>query len=119
MRKENSEFKTKFISEPGSYLHNADYFAFVELKDYACYCIADGIDTDEKRESAKAAVTAVITAFSEDPGISKNKLKQYMMTARHALLEEAREMRLEASIVIVISDYKNVRWHMQVIQGWC
>ena len=41
MRKENSEFKTKFISEPGSYLHNADYFAFVELKDYACYCIAD------------------------------------------------------------------------------
>ena len=110
MRKENSEFKTKFISEPGSYLHNADYFAFVELKDYACYCIADGIDTDEKRESAKAAVTAVITAFSEDPGISKNKLKQYMMTAHHALLEEAREMRLEASIVIVISDYKNVRW---------
>ena len=110
MRKENSEFKTKFISEPGSYLHNADYFAFVELKDYACYCIADGIDTDEKRESAKAAVTAVITAFSEDPGISKNKLKQYMMTAHHALLDEAKEMRLEASMVVVISDYKNVRW---------
>lgn len=110
MRKENSEFKTKFISEPGSYLHNADYFAFVELKDYACYCIADGIDTDEKRESAKAAVTAVITAFSEDPGISKSKLKQYMMTAHHALLDEAKEMRLEASMVVVISDYKNVRW---------
>lgn len=110
MRKENSEFKTKFISEPGSYLHNADYFAFVELKDYACYCIADGIDTDEKRESARTAVTAVITTFSEDPGISKSKLRQYMMTAHHALLEEAREMRLEASIVIVISDYKNVRW---------
>ena len=50
MRKENSEFKTKFISEPGSYLHNADYFAFVELKDYACYCIADGIDTDELQQ---------------------------------------------------------------------
>lgn len=110
MRKENSEFKTKFISEPGSYLHNTDYFAFVELKDYACYCIADGIDTDEKRESARTAVTAVITTFSEDPGISKSKLRQYMMTAHHALLEEAREMRLEASIVIVISDYKNVRW---------
>ena len=59
MRKENSEFKTKFISEPGSYLHNADYFAFVELKDYACYCIADGIDTDEK-----AVITAVTAAFA-------------------------------------------------------
>lgn len=110
MRKENSEFKTKFISEPGSYLHNADYFAFVELKDYACYCIADGIDTDEKRESAKVAVTAVITAFSEDPGMSKSKLKQYLVTAHHALHEEAREMRLEASMVIVVSDYRSVRW---------
>ena len=45
MRKENATFKTKFISESGSYLINSDYFAFVELKDYACYCIADGIDT--------------------------------------------------------------------------
>ena len=33
-----------------------------------------------------------------------------LYTSHHALLEEAREMRLEASIVIVISDYKNVRW---------
>ena len=43
MRKENASFETKFISEAGSYLNNADYFAFVELKDYACYVIADGI----------------------------------------------------------------------------
>ena len=50
MRKENSEFKTKFISESGSYLRNADYFAFVELENYACYCVADGIDTDEKQD---------------------------------------------------------------------
>ena len=56
MRKENSDFNTKFISEAGSYLVNADYFAFVELKDYACYVIADGIDLDEKKESAKLAV---------------------------------------------------------------
>lgn len=110
MRKENSEFKTKFISESGSYLRNADYFAFVELKDYACYCVADGIDTDEKRESAKLAVTAIITAFSEDPGMSGNKLKQYLNMAHHTLHQEAQEIRLEASIVIVVTDYKNVRW---------
>ena len=110
MRKENSEFKTKFISESGSYLRNADYFAFVELENYACYCVADGIDTDEKQESAKLAVTAVITAFSEDPGISKNKIKQYIHVAHQTLLSEARETRLEASIVIVLTDYKNIRW---------
>ena len=37
MRKENSVFRTKFISEPGSYIKNQDYFAFVELADFACY----------------------------------------------------------------------------------
>ena len=30
MRKENSTIQTKFISEPGSYLYNADYFLFSE-----------------------------------------------------------------------------------------
>lgn len=110
MRKENSEFKTKFISESGSYLRNADYFAFVELKDYACYCVADGIDTDDKMESAKLAITAVITHFSEDPGMSKGKIRQYLQIAHNTLLSEAREIRLEASIAIIVTDYKNVRW---------
>lgn len=65
MRKENSEFKTKFISEPGSYLHNADYFAFVELKDYACYCIADGIDTDEKGKAQKQQLQQLLPLFQK------------------------------------------------------
>lgn len=110
MRKENASFNTKFISESGSYLVNSDYFAFVELKDYACYCIADGIDTDERKESAKLAITTVITRFSENPGMSAGKLKGYMKAAHKMLLEEAGEMRLEASIVILLTDYKKAMW---------
>ncbi|MBA8895164.1 hypothetical protein B0I61_000503 [Clostridium saccharobutylicum] len=41
MRKLNSKFETSFISEEGTYLQNKDYFAFVELDNYACYVIAD------------------------------------------------------------------------------
>lgn len=110
MRKENATFQTKFISEAGSYLTNSDYFAFVELKDYACYVAADGIDSDERKESAKLAVSTVIAAFSENPGISAGKLKKYMKAAHIALLEEATEIRLEASIIILVTDYKKVRW---------
>lgn len=110
MRKENASFNTKFISESGSYLVNSDYFAFVELKDYACYCIADGIDTDERKESAKLAITTIITRFSENPGMSAGKLKSYMKAAHKTLLEEAGEMRLEASIVILLTDYKKAMW---------
>lgn len=110
MRKDNASFITKFISEAGSYLVNADYFAFVELKDYACYVIADGIDIDEKKESAKLAITTVITRFSENPGMSAGKLKQYMKAAHQALLEEAEEIRLEASMTILLTDYKKAMW---------
>lgn len=110
MRKENASFITKFISESGSYLVNSDYFAFVELKDYACYVIADGIDTDEKKESAKLAITTVITKFSEAPGMSAGKLKQYMNAAHQALLAEADQIRLEVSMVILLSDYKKAMW---------
>lgn len=110
MRKENASFETKFISEAGSYLNNADYFAFVELKDYACYVIADGIDTDDMKKSAQQAVTAVIAKFSDMPGMSKEKLKSYMAEAHRTLLEESAEIRLEASILVLVTDYKKVRW---------
>ncbi|MBP5263631.1 MAG: hypothetical protein J6Z33_04585 [Lachnospiraceae bacterium] len=110
MRKENSDFNTKFISEAGSYLVNADYFAFVELKDYACYVIADGIDPDEKKESAKLAVTTVITEFSDAPGMSAGKLRHYLKAAHEALLRESDEIRLEASILILLTDYKKAMW---------
>lgn len=110
MRKENASFETKFISEAGSYLNNADYFAFVELKDYACYVIADGIDTDDMKKSAQQAVTAVIAKFSDTPGMSKAKLKSYMAEAHRTLLEESAEIRLEASILVLVTDYKKARW---------
>lgn len=110
MRKENASFETKFISEAGSYLNNADYFAFVELKDYACYVIADGIDTDDMKKSAQQAVTVVIAKFSDMPGMSKAKLKSYMAEAHRTLLEESAEIRLEASILVLVTDYKKVRW---------
>lgn len=110
MRKENASFETKFISEAGSYLNNADYFAFVELKDYACYVIADGIDTDDMKKSAQQAVTAVIAKFSDMPGMSKAKLKSYMAEAHRTLLEESAEIRLEASILVLVTDYKKARW---------
>lgn len=109
MRKENSKFITKFISEAGSYLVNADFFAFVELKDYACYVLVDGIDPDEKKESAKLAVTTVVARFSENPGISSAKMKNYIKAAHEVLINEADEIRLEASIIVIVTDYKKYR----------
>ena len=110
MRRDNSTFKTKFISEAGSFLRNADYFAFVEMEDYACYCIADGIDDDKKRNSAEIAVSTVITQFSEKKKMSKRYLKKYIEAAHKELLKETKDVRLEASILIMVTDYRKMRW---------
>lgn len=110
MRKDNSVFKTKFISESGSFLINADYFAFVELQDYACYCIADGIDDEKKRQSAKLAVSAVIDSFYSRTGMSKKLMKRYALTAHKELLKESHDIRLEASILILVTNYKKIRY---------
>ena len=44
MRKQNSIFQTGFLSEAGSELENNDYFACVELDNYA----ADGLNSQHK-----------------------------------------------------------------------
>lgn len=52
MRKQNSDFEARFISEEGSRLKNRDYFGYVELDEFACYVIADGITEITDIESA-------------------------------------------------------------------
>ena len=55
MRKQNSDFEARFISEEGSRLKNRDYFGYVELDEFACYVIADGITEITDIESARLA----------------------------------------------------------------
>ncbi|WP_027624801.1 PP2C family protein-serine/threonine phosphatase [Clostridium lundense] len=110
MRKLNSKFKTAFISEAGTLLQNKDYFAFIELDNYACYVIADGIDDDLKLESAKIAVTSIIRNFTEKPTIKKRLIKKYLKEASEELILSGTYTRLKASITVVVTDYSKVRY---------
>ena len=80
MRKNSSEFKTNFVSEPGTFRTNKDYFAFMELDDLACYAVADGIDSDEEKESAEIAVHALFADFMET---LRRKIRQYAKNAHN------------------------------------
>ncbi len=110
MRKYNSSFKTAFISEAGSKLENNDYFGFVELDDYACYVIADGITEMRNSESAKAAIEAVINAFQSEPGISRGRIRSYLKSANHELLKGESYEKLKASVTVVVTDYQKCRY---------
>ncbi|MGN0161116.1 MAG: hypothetical protein ACI4AQ_06995 [Lachnospiraceae bacterium] len=110
MRKQNSEFLTAFTSEAGNDIKNTDYFGFVELDDYACYVIADGIDDQYEAVSAKLAVSAAISAFLESPSMSRRVVKRCLNAANKALVEAKRRRRLKASVIIVLTDYVKMRY---------
>ena len=61
MRKQNSEFLTAFISEASRKIKNTDYFGFVELDNYACYVIADGI-TNMREASGCSCISKSLSA---------------------------------------------------------
>lgn len=110
MRKENSDFKTAFVSEAGSYIDNRDYFAFVELDDMACYVIADGLDQDREVSSAEMVVRAMLESFMEKPSLSRRKIRNDLEAAHEWLKFESRRVRLKASVLVIVTDYTRMVW---------
>lgn len=110
MRKQNSTFKTAFISEAGSGLENNDYFAFVELDRYACYVLADGLNDLPDAESARLATQTIILAFEEHPSIKKHAVLSYLEAANKALAKADSREKLKASVTVVVTDYVKARY---------
>lgn len=110
MRKTSSDFKTYFISEPGSFRDNKDYFGFMELDDTAIWIVADGLDSDEERESAEIVAQSIFEDFLECPVLSRMKLKRYLLKAHRKLQAESRNVRLKASMAMMVTDYSKMVW---------
>lgn len=110
MRKENSDFKTGFVSEAGSFIDNRDYFAYIELDDMACYVIADGIDNDQEAHSAEMIAKTILENFIERPTLSRRQLKRSLHEAHEWLKFESRRVRLKASLLVVVTNYTKMIW---------
>lgn len=110
MRKQNSDFAAKFISEEGSRLKNKDYFGYVELDEFACYVIADGITDKADVEGARLAIETVILNFQSAPSLSKRSIKRLLRQANRILLGKESDRRLKASITVVVTDYQKMRY---------
>lgn len=112
MRKMNSKITTKFISEAGAQLQNNDYFAFVELDHYAIYIIADGLDEEIDINSAKIAVSHIISNFSDKPNMRKKTLRKLLHSAHKELINESNDLKLKVTLTVVVTDYVKVRYAM-------
>ncbi|GED12573.1 PP2C family protein-serine/threonine phosphatase [Aneurinibacillus migulanus] len=110
MRKDNSEFKTAFLSEAGTFINNKDYFAFIELDDIACWVVAHGLDSDREVESAEMAVRSILGNIMNNPTMSRMKIKKYVQEAHKLLQEESHRVRLKASLALIVTNYTKMIW---------
>lgn len=110
MRKQNSSFEAKFISEEGSKLKNNDYFGYVELDGFACYVIADGITDMPDAEGARLAIETIILNFQAAPSISKRSVRKLLKLANRALLARESYKQLKASVTVVVTNYQKLRY---------
>lgn len=110
MRKQNSDFSAAFVSEAGSQLKNSDYFGFVELDEYACYVIADGITDLTGTESARLAIETVILHFQANPSMSGRRMRRLIAEADRALIGRDSYKRQEASLTVILTDYRSFRY---------
>jgi len=114
MRKENSSFNLNFLSQPGvQVLHNNDYYGCSELERFACYVVADGLESgNSKRKdaSARIAVEAIISAFNESPSIRRGAVVRYLQRAHEALCDEKGNSWYKASVTVVVTDYQKLRY---------
>ena len=110
MRRENSDFATKFITSAGDFKNNKDYFAYVELDDYACWVLADGLDSATDVLGSEIVVNSILNDFTENPSLKKRKIKKYIKNANQRLREESRTMSLQSTVLVVVTDYHSLRW---------
>ena len=110
MRRMNSEFKTANMSEEGQKLSNRDYFGYVEMDDFACYVLSDSLDEEPSINSARLVVESIIRNFTEAPSMGKRHLQRMIRQAHTELQKQKKGMHLKASIVMVVTDYRKIRY---------
>lgn len=92
-------------------LFNNDYYGSTELGKYACYVVADGIESgDIESPGARIAVQAAISEFQAKPSIRRGALRRYVAAAHRALRENSAHLSLKASITVVVTNYQSVRY---------
>lgn len=110
MRKENAGFRTAFVSEEGTKLLNRDYFAYVEMDDYACYVAADSLDDEKEENSAEIVVECILREFTEHPAMNSISLKRMIKKAHRELLGNPKGLRLRACVSMVVTNYVKCRY---------
>ncbi|MBN2837622.1 MAG: hypothetical protein JXM74_02580 [Fusobacteriaceae bacterium] len=110
MRKNESKFITKCVSEAGSFNKNRDFNGFVMLDNYGCWITVDGLDTCEEKHSAELVASSIVEDFTIKPSMSTYAIKKYIKNAHEVLKEFNAKYPLNASISLLVTNYSEIKY---------
>lgn len=112
-KKAQSSFVTSLVSRIGNNSINSDYTCYIELDNYACWIIADGIDDIKGAEEAsKRIADFIISKFMEKPKFSKRYIR-FLLREAHIEIKKIQKTKksklgIGTSITILLSDYSSI-----------
>jgi serine/threonine protein phosphatase PrpC len=107
---QKQQFQTSFLTDAGVIATNKEYFGGVELADFACWVIAERLDSCVEKESARLAGEQVIRDFTARPTMSRAKIKRYLTNAHQKLIAESEKIKLRVGLLLVVTDYSRIIW---------
>lgn len=113
-RKGESAFVTSYLSRTGNQNKNSDYFAYVELENFACWIVADGDDNESgSDEIAELTVKELVGQFIENPTLSPRKLKKFVKNVQNKLQymksKKREKIGMSTSFSMFVTDYTCAR----------
>lgn len=112
-RKAESKFITSLISRIGNSGINCDYTGYIELDNFACWVIADGIDDVKgSEEASRKCVEVIIENFITKPKFSREYAKKLLEKAHLAIKNmqktKGKKIGIGASVTFILTDYTSV-----------
>lgn len=103
-------FKTCFLSDAGVFVKDKGAFAYKQLDHFAFWIIADGLEFNEEKESARLVVEQVFDDLIRNPTMQRSQIKKYLTNAHNLLLQESNHNALKASLILLVTDYSSIVW---------
>lgn len=107
-------FTTAGMSKKGGRAENQDCFDYINVGEFYCWVLADGLGGHlGGKKASETAVSTIIKAFKEKPGVTNNHVKEYInivqvnINSIKIANEEYRDMK--TTIVLALSDGRVLR----------
>lgn len=115
MKLQSIKLQSAMLSRIGDRKSNQDYCSYQEIDGFGCYLLADGLGA-YRGSGAAARVTgeSLLEAFTLSPGMSLEKLEEYLERARKAftaaLNKEQEQQNMKTTLVVLLTDFKRATW---------